>query len=65
MTRPFHVQITNCFFTLELLDSQGREIRDMYDAADAAECEYGCEWESVFNGDVAISREEWTGEDTE
>lgn len=59
VARPFRVELAGSFHTAELYDSNGSEVYDIDDAASCAECEYGDEWVSVFNGNESWDREAW------
>lgn len=61
MSNPnkFRVEVAGSFYTYELYDDRGRECFDVDTAANAAEQEYGIDWQSVYNGQVAIDRESW------
>lgn len=49
---PFSVQIAGSFHTLELLDSNGRQVFNLADAVEAANETYGNHWIAVYNGEV-------------
>lgn len=55
----FSVELAGSFHTFKLLDSAGRPITDMWRAAEFAECEFSGDWNSVFNGDESIEREDY------
>jgi len=57
--RPFSVELAGSFHTFKLLDAKGQEITTALEAAEFAESEFGCDWQSVFNGNEAIEREEY------
>jgi len=60
MARPFSVEVAGSFYTFPLYDGAGREVTNMQDAASVAEDEFGDDWQSVFNGDEAMDRNDWT-----
>lgn len=55
----FQIELRNYFYTLELYDSMGREVFDLQTACEAAEEQYGADWQSVFNGHESMSREDY------
>lgn len=56
--RPFSVELCGSFHTFELLDAGGRPITDARVAADFAECEFGSDWNCIYNGSDGINRED-------
>lgn len=60
--RPFRVEVIGSFYTFELYDSRGREVFNIHDAAEAAEDEYGSDWSCVYNGQEAMTRDEYMEE---
>ena len=46
------------FYTYELYDEKGREIYTLSEAVRAAEQQFGADWNCVYNGQEAVSREE-------
>lgn len=57
--RGFSVELAGSFHTFKLLDARGHEITNVREAAAFAECEFSGDWQSVFNGDEALSREDY------
>ena len=57
--KPFKVELCGSFHTYELYDDRGREVTDVQAAAECAEELYGDDWQSVYNGEDAIAREDF------
>ncbi len=58
----FSVELVGTFHTIKLLDHAGRSITNIMVAAEIAEDEFGSDWDSVFNGDDAMYRDDWLTE---
>jgi hypothetical protein len=59
MKNKFSVELVGYFYSLELYDCRGSEVFELEEAVAVAEKEYGNKWQSVFNGNEGISREDW------
>ena len=55
----FSVEVAGSFHTYCLYDARGREVTELYAAAETAESQYGEDWNSVFNGREAIDRDDY------
>ncbi len=55
----FWVELAGPFHTFKLLDSMGRNITNVLDAADFAESEFHGDWNSVFNEEESLDRGNW------
>lgn len=62
-TPKFMVEFVGEFYTSTLYDRGGKEVFTIEEAAEAAEEMYGSSWACVYNGEEAISRDEWKGTD--
>jgi hypothetical protein len=59
MSNRCRVELVGYFYTLELYDSEGAEIYNLDDAAEAAELQYGADWACVYNGNEGVDRDSW------
>ena len=57
--RSFSVELAGSFHTFKLLGADGAEITNMMAAAGFAESEFSTDWNSVFNGDESIDRDDY------
>jgi len=55
----FSFEFVGAFYTSTLYDDMGREVTELYAAAETAERMYGEDWSSVFNGNEGITRDEY------
>ena len=55
----FSVELAGSFYTYELYNAAGEHIFNVSDAAECAEEQYGTDWQSVYNGNEAIDRDDY------
>ena len=59
MPKPFNITLVGTFHSFTLYNHKGEEIFDLEEAIEFAEDYYNGNWDEIFNGEEATSREEW------
>ena len=55
----FRVELAGSFYVAELYGADGDHIYDLAEAAACAESEFGTDWNSVYNGNESIERDDY------
>lgn len=63
VAEKFMIRFAGDFYSHTMYDAKGAEVFDLEQAAQVAEEIYGDNWTEVYNGEEAISRDDWKGAD--
>ena len=55
----FSVELAGSFYTYDLYGASGGSIYDLREATECAEDQFGTDWQSVYNGNESMEREEY------